>query len=439
MNSNSRSDKDSPSAIVADAMRFVYDSRLTTPSGGNISLRDPDGRVWVTPTLLDKGSLHPQDIVCINPDGSFCGSQNPTSEYPFHLAIYKQRPGVRAVVHNHSPALVACSLTGYIPDPGFLPLLTADIGAVVNAPYAIPGSDELADLVSKAFSTGASAILMANHGIISIGHSMAQALNRMSRLEILANTLTSAATFDCLETLRRPKELVAGHWLLATGLGLPGQIPLTIDKQPETRNQQPVTSDAPQAQTSNQQPAASNYFLRSILRGLNPYGLGSWSQRTSGNNFDFICSADVISPLLHEPPAEWEYRLHEAIYRHQPWINTIAIAYPPSLIAWSLLSQDFSPRTIPESYILLRDAITISLETFLNDEASLTGAISPSSPVALIQNGFFLCTGDNPFQVLDRLEVAENTAASLLLAKPLGPVNSMDDGIIQELKRKYLE
>jgi L-fuculose-phosphate aldolase len=329
---------------------------------------------------------------------------------------------VRAVVHNHSPALVACSLTGYIPDPGFLPLLTADIGAVVNAPYAIPGSDELADLVSRAFSTGASAILMANHGIISIGRTMAEALNRMCRLELLAQVIASAAAFDGFETLRRPKQLVTGHWLLAAGLVAPNQ-------KLETRNQKP----------ENQQPATSNYFLRSILRGLNPYGLGSWSQRTSGNHFDFICSADVISPLLHEPPAAWEYRLHEAIYRHQPGINTIAIAYPPSLIAWSLLSRDFSPRTIPESYILLRVAITISLETFLKDEASLTGAISPSSPVALVQNGFFLCTGDNPFQVLDRLEVAENTAASLLLAKSLGPVNPMDDRVIQELKKKYLE
>jgi ribulose-5-phosphate 4-epimerase/fuculose-1-phosphate aldolase len=309
---------------------------------------------------------------------------------------------------------------------------------------------------------------------------MAQALNRMCRLELLAQVIASAAAFDGFEKLGRPKELVAGHWSLVTGLGLPGQIPVTIDKEPETRK----------PETSNQQLAASDYFLRSVLRGLNPYGLGSWSQRTSGNDFDFICSADVISPLLHEPPAVWEYRLHQAIYRHQPGIKTIAIAYPPSLMAWSLLSRDFSPRTIPESYILLRDALTISLEEFCRETldfiqpgyppeeescrntldfirpgyppenepsantadpakpgtaerspspSSLLKTIGPTHPVALVQNGFFLCTGDNPFQVLDRLEVAENTAASLLLAKPLGPVNSMDDRVIQELKKKYLE
>jgi L-fuculose-phosphate aldolase len=408
MNSNSRPDKDSPSAIVADAMRLVYESRLTTPSGGNISLRDPGGRVWVTPTLLDKGSLRPQDIVCINPDGSFCGSQNPTSEYPFHLAIYKQRTGVRAVVHNHSPALVACSLTGFVPDPGFLPLLTADIGAVVNATYAIPGSEELADLVSKAFSTGASAILMANHGIISIGQSMAQALNRMFRLELLAQIIASAAKFDSLENLRRPKSMIGGQWSVVS-----------------------------ENKTNDHQPLTTNHFKRSILRGLNTYGLGSWSQRTTETDFDYICSAGVISPLLHQPPALWEYKLHQEIYKHQPGINTIAIAHPPSLMAWSLLSRDFSPHTIPESYILLRDAVTISLESFLKDESSLIGAINPSSPVALVQNGFFLCTGDSPFQVLDRLEVAENTSVSLLFAKPLGPVQAMNENIILGLKEKY--
>ncbi|MFV0268569.1 MAG: class II aldolase/adducin family protein, partial [Draconibacterium sp.] len=88
----------------------IYRSGLTTTSGGNISIIDENGDVWVTPSAIDKGTLRPTDIVCVKSDGTIEGRHKPSSEYPFHIAIYKSRPDIKAVIHAHPPALVSFSI-----------------------------------------------------------------------------------------------------------------------------------------------------------------------------------------------------------------------------------------------------------------------------------------------------------------------------------------
>ena len=73
----------------------VYRSGLTTTSGGNISVIDENGDVWVTPSAIDKGSLRPSDIICVRKNGTIEGRHKPSSEYPFHIAIYKARPDIK--------------------------------------------------------------------------------------------------------------------------------------------------------------------------------------------------------------------------------------------------------------------------------------------------------------------------------------------------------
>ena len=84
----------------------VYRSGLTTTSGGNISIIDENGDIWVTPSAIDKGSLRPSDIILVKKDGTIEGRHKPSSEYPFHRAIYEARPDITAIVHAHPPALV---------------------------------------------------------------------------------------------------------------------------------------------------------------------------------------------------------------------------------------------------------------------------------------------------------------------------------------------
>ena len=97
-------------------MQRIYRYRMTTTSGGNLSIRDDRGDIWITPARVDKGTLRRDDMVCVHPDGSFTGGHRPSSEFPFHRSIYQTRPDIGGIVHAHSVALVAFSITGSVPD-----------------------------------------------------------------------------------------------------------------------------------------------------------------------------------------------------------------------------------------------------------------------------------------------------------------------------------
>src|SRR5438270_3393597 len=98
-----------PRDEIMRTMERIYRYRMTTTSGGNLSIRDSDGSVWITPARVDKGGLQRDDIICVKPDGSTEGPHRPSSEYPFHKAIYAARPDLSAIVHAHPVALVAFS------------------------------------------------------------------------------------------------------------------------------------------------------------------------------------------------------------------------------------------------------------------------------------------------------------------------------------------
>src|SRR5665647_1008918 len=102
-------------------MERIYGYGMTTTSGGNLSILDDNGDIWITPAGVDKGSLTRSDIVCVKPDGSVVGNHRPSSEYPFHQLIYRTRPDLKAVVHAHPPALVAFSIVRKIPNLHLLP------------------------------------------------------------------------------------------------------------------------------------------------------------------------------------------------------------------------------------------------------------------------------------------------------------------------------
>ena len=102
-------------------MQRIYDRGLTTTSGGNLSIMDNDGNIWITPASVDKGSLTRNDIVCVKPDGTVDGIHKPSSEFPFHASVYKMRPDLKAVLHAHPPALVAFSIARKLPSIDLIP------------------------------------------------------------------------------------------------------------------------------------------------------------------------------------------------------------------------------------------------------------------------------------------------------------------------------
>ncbi len=164
--------------ILKDCIWQIYREGLTTASGGNISSKDEDHTIWISPSQIDKGFLVPEDFACVNAEGNLMNSNKPSMEFPFHHAIYKTFPEVKAVCHLHSPVLVALSLL--YPDQKLFDLL--DEFNFGYAEYAIPGSDKLGQHICKAFEKDPTLVIMQNHGAIATGKTIGEAADKIRKL-----------------------------------------------------------------------------------------------------------------------------------------------------------------------------------------------------------------------------------------------------------------
>jgi len=126
-----------PADQLVAFMTRIYANRLTTASGGNLSILDANGHIWITPTALDKGILTRGDMVQITDQGPVDTRVLPSSELPFHQAIYKSRNNIRAILHAHSPALVSFALMRELPDIHLMPVTRIVCGSISLAP--MPG------------------------------------------------------------------------------------------------------------------------------------------------------------------------------------------------------------------------------------------------------------------------------------------------------------
>lgn len=115
-----------PRDQLVTIMNRIYHNGMTTLSSGNLSIRDENGDVWITPSGIDKGALAPGDMMCVRADGTTEGPHRPSSELPFHRAVYRQRPDLQAIVHAHPPALVSFSIVRQVPDTLIIPQANRD-------------------------------------------------------------------------------------------------------------------------------------------------------------------------------------------------------------------------------------------------------------------------------------------------------------------------
>lgn len=170
---------------IAATARSLYQRGYSYGSAGNISVRVGD-RVLVTPTGSSFGSLDPQKLALTDLSGQVRGANKPSKELPFHLAAYASRPDVTAIVHLHSTHAVAFSCLADLDFSNALPPLTPyfvmKCGRLPVAPYHRPGSPALAVEVMR-LAPAHDAILLANHGSILLGRSLAEAAAAAEELE----------------------------------------------------------------------------------------------------------------------------------------------------------------------------------------------------------------------------------------------------------------
>lgn len=171
--------------IVDYGLKLVT-SGLTTGSGGNLSILDPESDlIAIGPSGIDYADVNLEDVVIVDRQGERVeGKWNPSSELSFHLALYRQRPEITAVVHTHSvyATTMAC-LNWEIPAVHYLVAFSGD--KVPLAPYATFGSAELATQVAGHIGNY-NALLLANHGLVAIGVDMNSAFNVAEEIELVA-------------------------------------------------------------------------------------------------------------------------------------------------------------------------------------------------------------------------------------------------------------
>jgi L-fuculose-phosphate aldolase len=416
-----------PRDQIVATMERIYAHDMTTTSGGNISVRDENGDIWMTPARVDKGALRARDIVRIAKDGTREGIHPPSSEWPFHLGIYEVRPDIRAIIHAHPGALVSFSICGQVPDTRLFPEAWNICGKVAFAPYALPGSKQLGENIARMFASPAqpTCVMLENHGVVVGGADLAGAFARFETLEFTAQTIISARQLGEVRYLDEAQ----------------------IQRAQTRRKRLPECEPAPPSSREKElRKEIRDFVHRAYAHRLMTSTWGSFSARIDENSFVITPyhvdrSALTMAELVvirdgRCAPGSVPSRavaLHDAIYKAHPEIRAVVNALPVNATAFSVSGAELNTRTIPESFLFLKDVRKIPFEELYGDPDSVARAIGPKNPVVLLDHNGALVAGRAVLDAFDRLEVLEATAAAILRARALGAITPMSDQVIDEL------
>lgn len=167
---------------VVGAARAMLARGFTEGTSGNVSMRVPEGAL-ITPSTMPYPEITPEDVVLIDLAGTVVeGERVPSVEHQVHLACYRRREKVGAVIHSH-PVVASAFAAARTPLPAFLDEFGVYIGEEVRvAEYGISGTPELAEQVADALGDH-NAAFIASHGLVAVGRDLDQALLNTSRVE----------------------------------------------------------------------------------------------------------------------------------------------------------------------------------------------------------------------------------------------------------------
>ena len=413
-----------PADQLVAIMNRIYENGLTTTSGGNLSIMEDNGDIWITLSGIDKGTLTRADICCVKPDGTVMGPHAPSVELPFHALVYRKRPDIRAVLHAHPPHMVAFSVARRMPELNLIANARQVCGKLAMAPYAVPGSLVLGDKIAEEFVKGFDVVVMENHGLVVGGGNLFDCYMKFETLENTAQTQMLAGKLGAMQYLNDADFASTRHYT-----------------QPESFV---VGSHTAEENAARRDMVA--FIRRAYRQGLVGATSGTFSTRLTNGKFlitpagmdrVYINEGDLV--LMHGERAEYgkipsrDVSLHKQIYDRHPEMNTIVGAQPPHAMAFAVTDVPFDSRTIPESYIMLRYVKKVSFNDAFHALESVADALSTRTPVLICENNQILATGGTMLQAFDRLEVCEATAKAILAAKDIGELVRISDAEVAEI------
>lgn len=303
-------------------------------------------------------------------------------------------------------------------------------GKVGMAEYGLPGSTELGEKIALEFKKGFNTVILENHGIV-----------------VGANNLFEA--YRSFETL----DFCARLDIYARSIGAP--IALTVDEIGLSKNKQHINMEEflPSSFSSLEREARRimcELIHRAYDQKLFTSTEGTFSRRLVGDSFlitpfnvdrKYIEPEDIVRidsgcKEAGKTPSR-SVMLHKAIYEIHPHINSVIIAHAPNIMAFAVTDVDFDSRTIPESYILLRNIPKVSYGSVFMETEKLAGAFIPKVPIVLVKNDCIIVTGSSLINAFDRLEVAEYSAKAIIASKNLGDIVAIDNEKIAELESAF--
>lgn len=419
-----------PADQLVMMMDRIYSGGMTTTSGGNLSILDDNGDIWITPSGVDKGTLTRGDMCRVTPDGTVVGPHKPSVELPFHASVYRRRPDLRAVLHAHPPHLVAFSVARRLPDISITANSSRTCTAVTIAAYAVPGSKALGECLAAEFEKGFDVVVMENHGVCIGAADMFSAFMKFETLESTAALEINA------------RKLGAVHSLGESELGLTA-----------TRWHQEMGEFASERHSAEERAARRDMVTlirRSYRQKLFGSTQGTYSVCLSDGSFlitpygadrAYMDESDLV--LIREGKKEQgktpsrSVNLHRLIYEKNPEIRSVLGANPPHAMAFAVTDAPFDPRTIPESYIALREVRKLPYGTLYLDPKTVSEMFSERTPVLICENNQILATGTSLLHAFDRLEVMEATAHSILAARDLGELVHISDREVAEINDAF--
>jgi L-fuculose-phosphate aldolase len=193
--------------------RKMFDAGLVSGSAGNVSRRIEGNRIAITPTSIAYDVLTAEQVALVESESgrTVDSISEPSYELPMHLAVYRSRPDVQAIVHTHAPFVTTLSVLRR-PLPPIIDEMVVWLGGTIEvADYAFTGTDAVGTNVVRTLGERMGVIL-ANHGNVCIGRDLQQALHAAVVMESCARVYVQALQIG--EPVQLPKEsIAAGHRL----------------------------------------------------------------------------------------------------------------------------------------------------------------------------------------------------------------------------------
>lgn len=177
---------------IVEVGKRMYARQFVASNDGNISIKLSDNEILITPTGVSKGFMTPGDIIKVDKAGNvISGSRKPSSEIKMHLEVYQNRPDAYSVCHAHPQKATAFAVARKVCKDIALPEVIFSIGSVALADYATPSTQQLPDSIRDIVKS-TDAILLSNHGALTVGKDVYDAYYKMETLEHFAGIILYA-------------------------------------------------------------------------------------------------------------------------------------------------------------------------------------------------------------------------------------------------------